>query len=282
MSSFVKSLFNKLGFKKTNNQALTELSANEAPIKPKVFDIEFTTPKINPNSIWWQNAPKIHALAHLQRGSLSGPIQEIKTNVRDMLIKLFVVEKISQKVALKNITGLCGNIVGDAECSSMETLAVSEHCKKIHIISNLDFQKKLDRIIPKNHIELVSAEWLNPHYFWQSKKNNLDFACVVAYARKRQIALELDANIKHYYVSRRGLAALQTNYFVLAMNDAAWRNPKLMSILFEQELPYVRLPLLFDALILPKKDSSSYKLGRDLLASNAIDIITLLKNLVNK
>jgi len=247
------------------------------------IDIDFIKPSINQNSIWWQSTPKLHNLSDLKRSALSGPIQEIKAEIREKILKTFLVENINDRIQLSNVSGLCANIIGDPNCSSFEDFVASDAGKKIKIISNKDFETNLNRALSNtnNHLKIVSAEWFNSRLFWNNNKNAINFACAVVYAKKRKLDLSFESSIKHYYVSNRALSDLNTNYHILAMPNSAWRNHHLMDILFNEQLPYVRLPLLFDALILPKKDATSYKLGCSLINAGAFDIIPIIKQLIN-
>jgi len=270
----------KLGITTTNKATVNNIQINGVS-----FDIDFANPTVNKDSIWWQATPKLHNLSDLSRSSLSGPIQEIKAEIREKILKTFLVETINEDVQLQNIGGLCANIIGDPNCASFEDFALSESCSKIKIISHRDFENNLKRALPNisnnnKPLNLVSAEWLNSRLFWQNNKHVTNFACAVVYARKRKIDLSFNAEINHYYVSTRALADLNANYHILSMPSTAWRNHHLMDVLFNESLPYARLPLLFDALILPKKNITSYKLGCSLVAAGACDIIPVIKQLI--
>jgi len=268
----------KLGFNNKNN-------SNSSNQNKDLFDIDFSPPVINQHTIWWNATNlKLYSLVDLPRNALSGPIQEAKAELRDKLIKTFLAENINTDIDLRDLHGIYGNILSNTDHQSFEEFVKSDDCKKAGIISQKDLQSTLNRIpnISNNKpLKLVSAEWLDNKLFWHGNKQIINLVCAVVYARKRKIELIYNANIRNYYVSRKSLIDIGTNYHVLAMPENAWRNHQLMSILFDEQLPYVRLPLLFDALILQKRHQTSYELGIKLLQSGATDIIKVIEGLIN-
>ncbi|WP_167144436.1 DUF6685 family protein [Pseudomonas sp. OTU750018] len=240
-------------------------------------------------NICWQNAPQLHRLVDLPRSALSGPVQEDKAQAHAMLVRVVEVnEQPLSSFDLRLVDGLSTCSPQQAEQQSFETFAASESCRQIRIISYKDFVKTISLALPRflagECISLSQASWRGERVFWTGDHHNEAFACAIAYARRRELEVNLPAVISHYHLSEQGLNSLQQRYHVLAMPNAAWSDPAFMALLLDKGLPYARLSQLGgpgspEFLLLPKHSAEATALGEGLRLAGAPDVVGYLQKL---
>jgi hypothetical protein len=240
-------------------------------------------------SICWQDGPQLHRLIDLPRSALSGPVQEDKAQAHAMLVG--VIEAHEQQLTsfdLRMIDGLSACNPQLASHASFETFASSESCRQIRIISYKDFVKAISLALPRflagERISLRQANWHGERVFWAGEHHSEAFACAIAYARRRELEVNLPAELSHYRLSEQGLSDLQQHYHVLGMPNAAWSDPAFMALLLDNGLPYARLSLLGspgspEFLLLPKHSSEATALGEGLSLAGAPDVVGYLRQL---
>ncbi|MGE6793074.1 DUF6685 family protein [Pseudomonas guineae] len=240
-------------------------------------------------SICWQDGPQLHRLIDLPRSALSGPVQEDKAQAHAMLVG--VIEAHEQQLAsfdLRMIDGLstCNHL--QANHASFEAFAASEPCRQVRIISYKDFVKSISQALPRflagERITLRQASWRGDRVFWAGEHHSEAFACAIAYARRRELEVNLPAELSSYRLSEQGLSNLQQHYHVLGMPNAAWSDPAFMALLLDNGLPYSRLSLMGapgspEFLLLPKHSSEATALGEGLRLAGAPDVVGYLQQL---
>lgn len=239
-------------------------------------------------SIAWHDGPQLQFLLNLPRGALSGPVQEDKADAHSALTQ--VVEAQTQQLQafdLRLIDGFACSCPAPAY-SSFEEYAASEYCKQIRIISYKDFVKTISQALPRflasEPIELRQANWRGTRTFWSGEVQGEAFAGAIAYARRRELEVQLPANLVRYRLNEAGLDNLQNRYHVLAMPEAAWSDPSFMGLLLDNGIPYARLSLLKKAgtpefLLLPKEHQEATALGEGLRLAGAPDVPSHLRQL---
>lgn len=261
-------------------QIMESASALQLPFAP--------LPAICGSICWLQGAP-LQRLVDLPRGALSGPVQEDKAQAHDVLVR--VVEMHQRQLPsldLRLVDGLSDCDPEHIRFSRFEDYAASESCRQVRIISYKDFIRTIGQALPGflagERLALREASWHGPRLFWAGEQHSQAFACAVAYARRRELEINLPADICSYRLSREGLAQLQRRYHVLAMPGAAWSDPAFMALLLENRLPYARLSLLRppgapEFLLLPKHSAEACALGEGLLLAGAPDVVAYLQTL---
>ncbi|MCU1716281.1 DUF6685 family protein [Pseudomonas sp. 5P_3.1_Bac2] len=240
-------------------------------------------------SICWYSGPQLHRLVDLPSNALSGPVQEDKAQAHAMLVQ--IVELQSQQFSafdLRKINGLSNCTREHAKHLSFESLASSEACKSIRIISYRDFVRVISQALPDFSsgptIQLRQASWLGERTFWAGEQQHEAFACAISYARRRDLEVRLPTQLSRYRLSQTGLNTLHQHYHVFAIPNAAWNDAGFMSLLLDSHLPYARLALLGgrrspEVLMLPKHSSKATALGEGLRLAGAPDIIEYLQRL---
>ncbi|WP_339079219.1 DUF6685 family protein [Pseudomonas sp. TMP9] len=242
-------------------------------------------------SIGWQDGPQLHRLIDLPRSSLSGPVQEDKAQAHAMLVR--VIETQKQQLTsfdLRMIEGLSACNPQQDSHASFETFAASGACRQVRIISYKDFVKIISTALPRflagERIGLRQASWRGDRVFWAGEHHSEAFACAIAYARRRELEVNLPAELSYYRLSEQGLADLQQHYHVLGMPNAAWSDSAFMALLLDKGLPYARLSLLggpgaAEFLLLPKHSPEANALGEGLRLAGAPDVVGYLRQLKN-
>ncbi|MFP6849526.1 MAG: DUF6685 family protein [Pseudomonas sp.] len=240
-------------------------------------------------SICWQDGPQLQRLLDLPRSALSGPVQEDKAQAHAMLVR--VIEAQEQQLShfdLRMINGLSACATQQADHPTFESYAASESCRQVRIISYKDFVKTISLALPRflagESISLCQASWRGERVFWTGDHHNEAFACAIAYARRRELEVNLPAELSYYRLSEQGLSNLQQHYHVLAMPNAAWSDPAFMALLLDNGLPYARLSQLGgpgspEFLLLPKHSSEATALGEGLRLAGAPDVVGYLQQL---
>ena len=240
-------------------------------------------------SICWQDGPQLQRLIDLPRNALSGPVQEDKAQAHAMLVR--VIETHEQQLSsfdLRMIDGLLTCNPLQANHASFEAFAASELCRQVRIISYKDFVKSISQALPRflagERITLRQASWRGDRVFWAGEHHSEAFACAIAYARRRELEVNLPAELSSYRLSEQGLSNLQQHYHVLGMPNAAWSDPAFMALLLDNGLPYSRLSLMGapgspEFLLLPKHSSEATALGEGLRLAGAPDVVGYLQQL---
>ena len=239
-------------------------------------------------SIGWHEGPQLQLLLNLSRGALSGPVQEDKAQAHHALTQ--VVEAQAQHLQsfdLRLIDGFACPCPPPGY-ASFEDYAASEHCRHVRIISYRDFVRTIGQPLPRflagEPIELRQASWRGARVFWSGETQGEAFASAIAYARRRELEVQLPANLLRYQLNEAGLNNLQNRYHVLAMPEAAWSDPGFMGLLLDNGIPYARLSLLKKAdtpefLLLPKAHPQATALGEGLRLAGAPDVPDHLRQL---
>lgn len=240
-------------------------------------------------SIGWQDGPQLHRLIDLPRSALSGPVQEDKAQAHAMLVRVIEAQKQQlTSFGLRMIEGLSACHPQQDIHASFETFAASEACRQVRIISYKDFVKNISTALPRflagERISLRQASWRGDRVFWAGEHHSEAFACAIAYARRRELEVNLPAELSHYRLSEQGLTDLQQHYHVLGMPNAAWSDPAFMALLLDKGLPYARLSLLggpnaAEFLLLPKHSPKATALGEGLRLAGAPDVVGYLRQL---
>jgi hypothetical protein len=243
-------------------------------------------------SICWQDGPQLQRLIDLPRSALSGPVQEDKAQAHAMLVRTIEVkEQQLTSFDLRMINGLSTCNPQQASHDSFEAFAASESCRQVRIISYKDFVKSISQALPRflagERISLRQASWRGDRVFWTGEHHSEAFACAIAYARRRELEINLPAELSHYCLSEQGLSNLQQHYHVLAMPNAAWSDPAFMALLLDNGLPYARLSLLGgpgspEFLLLPKHSAEATALGEGLRLAGAPDVVGYLRQLASQ
>ena len=280
LSTRLAALAQRLGLLgRSSRQIFAKASALRLPFKALPAPIE---------SIGWHEGPQLQLLLNLSRGALSGPVQEDKAQAHHALSQ--VVEAQTQHLHAFDL-----RLIDGFSCScpppgyaSFEDYAASEHCRQVRIISYKDFVKTIAQPLPRflagEPIELRQANWRGARVFWSGDTQGEAFAGAIAYARRRELEVQLPANLVRYRLNEAGLDNLQKHYHVLAMPEAAWSDPSFMGLLLDNGIPYARLSLLKKAgtpefLLLPKDHQPATALGEGLRLAGAADVPSHLRQL---
>lgn len=248
--------------------------------------LPFTALPTPRDSICWQDGAPLQRLVDLPRGALSGPVQEDKAHAHAALIRIVETQQCElDSLDVRQIDGLSDCDSESAHFSRLEEYASSEACRQIRIISYKDFVRAMSMALPRflsgERISLREASWRGRRLFWAGEQHGQAFASAIAYARLRQLAITLPADLCRYRLSRGGLAQLRQRYHVLAMPAASWSDPGFMGLLLDSGLPYARLSLLRspgapEFLLLPKHSAEASALGEGLRLAGAPDVVTYL------
>lgn len=281
LSSRLGALAQRLGFiGRGQRQILERASQLRLPFSP--------LPQLR-ESICWQDGPQLHRLIDLPRSALSGPVQEDKAQAHAMLVR--VIEMQEQQLTsfdLRLIDGLSTCNPQQADHTNFEAFSASESCRQVRIISYKDFVKSISLALPRflagERIHMRQANWRGDRVFWAGEHHSEAFASAIAYARRRELEVNLPAELSHYCLSEQGLNNLQQHYHVLGMPNAAWSDPAFMALLLDNGLPYARLSLLGgtgspEFLLLPKHTAEANALGEGLRLAGAPDVVSYLKSL---
>lgn len=283
LSSRLGALAQRLGFiGRGQRQILERASRLQLPFTP--------LPPLR-ETICWQDGPQLQRLLDLPRSALSGPVQEDKAQAHAMLVG--VIEAQEQQLTsfdLRMIDGVSNCDPQQASHASFEAFAASESCRQVRIISYKDFVKTISLALPRflagERIILRQASWRGERIFWSGDHHNEAFACAIAYARRRELDVNLPAALTQYRLSEQGLANLQQHYHVLAMPSVSWSDPTFMALLLDNGLPYARLSLLEapgspEFLLLPKHSNEATALGGGLRLAGAPDVVGYLQQLAH-
>ncbi|SDH42931.1 hypothetical protein SAMN05216272_101499 [Pseudomonas panipatensis] len=255
--------------------------------RSRALALPFSAPERPASGIGWQSGPPLHRLIDLPRGALSGPVQEDKARAHAVLKRLVAKHREERPaIDLREVDGLCsrGPLL-DSRLSSFEELAASEACRKVRIISYKDFSKALGLALPdferKATLRLRQADWHAERLFWDEESHPCEFACAVAYARRRGLEIRLPATIEHYHLQGSALDELQQRYHLLAIPTRAWSDPGFMGLLLDTGLPYARFGLFNsetpESLLLPKDHPQANAFGEGLREIGAPDLVAYLR-----
>jgi len=263
----------------TQRLGLDSLRLKQIYRRAALLRLPFAPPVMPEDCIFWRDGAGMARLAQLPRGALSGPVQEDKAAALRVLSTL-VKKTIEQRGALdlREIDGL--NAAQAGSFAHLEDFASSAQCRPFRILSYQDFVRTLNLALPgfpgEESIRLLAADWLYGRLFWAGEQQREAFACAVAYARLRGLAVTLPAQIERYQIDKAGLAALRAHYHVLVMPPSAWTSPGFMHLLLENNVPYARLARLHEGgqevLLLPRNKARSNALGLGLREAGAVDI----------
>lgn len=238
-------------------------------------------------TISWEQGIPWHYLLDLPRSALSGPVQEDKAHARSMLLKVVKVDQQSLSgFDLRMVDGLANCPPKHALLKSFEELAGTDYCRQARIISYKDFVKTISLALPRflagETINLQQASWQGDRVFWADDTNGDAFASAIAYARRRELEVNLPAHMTSYRLSSEGVSELNQHYHTLAMPAAAWSDPGFMALLLE--VPYSRLAFsgrsgATEILLLPKQSPEATALGEGLLIAGAPNVAAYLSTL---
>jgi hypothetical protein len=281
LSSRLSALIQRLGWSSRAPRVLLERAGH--------LDLPFKAMPATRDSICWLEGLPLQRLVELPRGALSGPVQEDKAQAHAVLTRIVEVQQQQlESFDLRLIDGLSNCDPEQAHFASFEKYALSEACRQVRIISYKDFVRAISQALPRflagECISLRQASWHGERIFWGGEQHSEALACAVAYARRRQLEINLPAELSRYRLSSSGLNELQQRYHVLAMPGAAWSDPAFMSLLLDTGLPYARLSLLRNPgapefLLLPKHSAEASALGEGLRLAGAPDVVLHLQGL---
>lgn len=240
-------------------------------------------------SIFWNDGPCLQRFVDLPRSALSGPIQEDKARARAALMRLVRQEQSSHRaIDLRQIDGLGGQSADGANYPTFEALAATPACRQLRVISYKDFVRTITAALPdflaRAPIELRQASWLGERIYWSGEHHAEAFACAIAYARLRGLAVSLPCELTDYRLDASGLHALDNEYHAVTMPAQAWNDREFMGLLLEAKIPYARLTLLRNAnntelLLLDKRQPAANALGEGLKLAGAPDMVRYLYDL---
>lgn len=252
--------------------------------------LDFPMLDLSSPSIHWNKNVHLLNLVNLPRRALSGPVQEDKADAHALLKNVVTSEE--YELAKFDLCDMYGFNTGDSGLlpyENLDRMTSSEVCRCIRIISMRDFEKVLNEVIPgfadTPVVELYASELLGLNYFWSDEQNTEKLACLIVYARRRGIPLQVAAKVTKAVVSRSALRFLSDCYHVLAMPASAWSDKSFMRYLIDFPVPYVRLPISrgsnqTEVLLLPRQSTNANILGEGLIAAGAQDAaMFLLDNL---
>lgn len=272
-SSRVIALAQQLGLGKTRSTTIAQ--------RTRQLRLPFCALPREVDSLWWHHCLPLDQLFELPRGALSGPVQEDKAQARSVLLQL-VSQTLESRPTLdiRQIDGLCA-LGGFEQYSSFEALSASPEGRALRLISYKDLVRTLSRALP-NHLvgetlQLKSANWLGSRLYWAGEQEQLSLACAIAYARRRELDIQLPAQISHYQLSAQGVQTFIEHYHAPAMPVQSWSDAGFMSLLLDSGMPYARLPLAlpsgnFEFLLLPKNNADAHVLGEGLVQAGAPDL----------
>lgn len=271
------SLAQRLGFDRRPERRIRDAASR--------LSLPFRYLPLPSETIWWRDGPPLHRLPELPRGALSGPVQEDKEAAHAMLVRLVERELVAEpRLDLRRIDGLLGSHPISSRDTRLEDYA--DHCRKVRIISFRDFEKVLEGALPDaGPLPLRQASWRGERLFWAGEQAEM-LACLVVYARRRELEVLRPALIERFRLSPEGVADLQQHFHALAMPFEAWSDPAFMALLLDSQLPYSRLKLfqstqLPDFLLLPKQHLKADALGQGLRLAGAPELADSLSRLLD-
>ncbi|MDF3931057.1 DUF6685 family protein [Pseudomonas citronellolis] len=255
--------------------------------RTRALALSFSAPAPSAGGIGWQSGAPLYRLIDLPRGALSGPVQEDKARAHATLKKLVAAQQHSDlEVDLREVDGLYGRgALADSALPDFEALAASDAGRKVRIISYKDFAKALGLAVPgyerKAPLHLRQADWHGQRLFLECDSHPAEFACAVAYARRRGLELRLPARLQRFALQSAALDDLERRYHMLAMPTQAWSDPGFMGLLLDTGLPYARFGLFNsetpESLLLPKDHPQADEFGAGLRAIGAPDQLAYLR-----
>ena len=274
-------LAQRLGLGRSGSRTLLEQASR--------LRLPFAALPAPPDSICWHDGPPLQRLAELPRGALSGPVQEDKAAAHAVLRSLVQQhERSIDEFDLRWIDGHSGPASPEQSFRTFEEYAAAPACRSIRLISYKDFSRALALALPElssgTTLQLRQANWRGERYFWSGEQATAQFACAVAYARRRGLLQYFPAQLSEYRLSRSGLAQLDSQYHILAMPAQAWSDVRFMRLLLTG-MPYARLNLLRDSggpefLLLPRSQADADALGEGLRLAGAADVSAWLRTLL--
>ncbi|NRH29514.1 DUF6685 family protein [Pseudomonas sp. MS19] len=262
---------------RATRQLLERASALKLPFAPLAAPSQ---------AIHLQSGMQLQRLLDLPRSALSGPVQEDKALAHAALSKLVTLqERLEESFDLRKLHGFSGASPGGEDYLSVEAFAASEACRHVRIISYKDFVRTLSVALPRflagEPIVLRQTSWNGDCLYWASDVHTEELACAVGYARVRQLETNLPAQISRYTLNRAAVKALEKDFYVFNMPDAAWQDSAFMSLLLDTGLPYSRLSMNRTAsgnevLLLPKSSKEANALGQGLLLAGAPNVTEYL------
>jgi len=190
---------------------------------------------------------------------------------------------------LRRINGLSGS--PGSPFQHLEDFVASDACRPFRIISYQDFERVIRLALPQfmdgEMLRVRTCDWLDSgRLFWAGEHMREAFACAVVYARMRELAIHLPAQVTRYRLNPSGLHTLQEQYHALWMPPQAWINPGFMHLLLESDMPYARLDKLHadyqEVLLLSRVRKRSNALGLGLRKAGAFDASDWLAGFVAK
>jgi hypothetical protein len=237
------------------------------------------------SNVSWNGKMPLHHIHDIQRKTLSGPVQEDKADVYDIIVKLIDMEtKSYNTIDLTLINGICEYIQkNDTFVLNIEELIQNKIINN-KILSLQDFQKAKDKLKDMfDTFRLTKAEWFGDRYYLQGNLQDVyHMVALIVYAKRRRLTLEGPASIKTYKLNSNTLNTLSSKYQVLNIPHEAWQDKLFMSFLLDIELAYSRLPFKVDGvktaewIFLPNNNRKSLVFGLGLHAAGAYDVLTYL------
>lgn len=265
--------------------------AFKVPQRTRALALGFDAPRHLASGIGWQSGLPLYRLIDLPRGALSGPVQDDKARVHEALGKL--IDRHGETLPdldLRRVGGLlCRGPLGESPLADFETLAGSEAGRKVRIISYKDFSKALGLALPgferkAEALRLRQADWHGERLFWENDEHPCEFACAVAYARRRGLEIVLPARIERFRLLPAALNELERRFHMLAIPTQAWSDAGFMSLLLDTGMPYARFGLLNsetpESLLLPKDHPQARAFGDGLREIGAPDMVALLRSCI--
>ena len=214
MSSRLSALTQRLG--------LSGRSARQVLERAAALQLPFEAPAMPQSSIWWLSGSRLQSLPELPRSALSGPVQDDKAAAHAVLGNLVEAHKQAiDAFDLRKIDGLAGGKDQPPTCNSFEDYLAGLGQRQVRIISYKDFVRAISMALPNflvgERISLLQARWYGERVFWDGEQHVEAFANAIAYARRRELEVNLPADLTTYRISPRGLRQLDDNYHMLAM-----------------------------------------------------------------
>nr|WP_294973737.1 DUF6685 family protein [uncultured Pseudomonas sp.] len=278
MTSRLSALAQRLG--------LGGADAHNVAQRSRTLSLPFEAPGAFVSGIGWQSGAPLHRLIDLPRGALSGPVQEDKARIHEVLKRLVGSHRDEHPALdLRTLDGLCHRSLQDSTLATLDELTQSDNCRKVRIISYNDFTKVLGQALPgfqrKAALQLRRASWHGDRLFWDDDNHACEMACAVVYARRRGLEITLPAVIQCFELHAAVLDELDRGFHMLAMPARAWSDPAFMDLLLDTGMPYARFGLFNtetpESLLLPKDHPQSDAFGQGLREAGAADVIDYLR-----
>lgn len=280
-SSFLGNVLNSLFKPKASQPAFTA-----AEVKDRLR-LTFPVPTMPPASIHWQHSLHLHQLANLPANALSGPVQEDKAEAYQYLNKIVSLETSSlDSYDLRNLYGLNHDLEQLLDHDCWNSMALSQPCRTVRIISIRDFNRTLESAIGNDAtIELLSTAWEpDKHYANCTQGTGCKLLAALVYARRREVPVMRPVTLSQTQVNALPVQELHKHYHTLAMPDTAWTDPVFMNYLVSHKTPYVRLGLplgqqQLQIILLPRNNPHSDTFGTGLLKAGAHELSSFLLKL---